>query len=189
MASLADSLPDDVDALRAIALAAIAERDAAIAGRDAAIAERDNVIARNDRLRHLLHKANDALYGSKSERLAKLPPDQLHLALEDIEQAIAKSDAVEDKKIPGTASSRPKRQANRGSLPAHLPRVHETITPEDMNCPCCHAPMHVIGEEDFRQRSSIQRQPKSRLVPSFCGIRILLHHFLDHTVRARGGRR
>ena len=74
MASLADSLPDDVDALRAIALATIAERDAAIAERDTAIVERDEAIARNDRLRHLLHKANDALYGSKSERLAKLPP-------------------------------------------------------------------------------------------------------------------
>src|SRR5713226_5073926 len=112
MASLADSLPDDVDALRAIALASITERDTAIAEREAERAEkekiraeRDAAIALNEKLRHLLHKANDALYGSKSERLAKLPPDQLHLALEDIEQAIAKNDAVEDKRIPGTAAS------------------------------------------------------------------------------------
>ena len=40
----ADSLPDDVDALRALALNAIAERDAAIA-------ERDRLIELNDRLR------------------------------------------------------------------------------------------------------------------------------------------
>ena len=61
----ADSLPDDVDALRALALNAIAERDAAIA-------ERDRLIELNDRLRHLLRKAQG--FEAKSERLAKLPP-------------------------------------------------------------------------------------------------------------------
>ena len=40
-----------------------------------------------------------------------------------------------------------KRRLNRGALPAHLPRVHVTIEPDDTNCPCCRAPMHVIGEE------------------------------------------
>jgi transposase len=156
MASLADSLPDDVHALRAMALAVIAERDAAIAERDTAIVERDEAIARNDRLRHLLHKANDALYGSKSERLAKLPPDQLNLALEDIEQAIAKNDAVEEKKVPD--ATRPRRKANRGSLPAHLPRLHETLVPEDTNCPCCRAPMHAIGEETSERLDVIPAQ-------------------------------
>ena len=39
----ADSLPDDIDALRALASTAIAERDAAIA-------ERDRLIELNDRL-------------------------------------------------------------------------------------------------------------------------------------------
>ena len=156
MASLADSLPDDVDALRAIALAAIAERDAAIAGRDAVIVERDEAIVRNDRLRHLLHKANDALYGSKSERLTKLPPDQLNMALEDIEQAIAKNEAVEEKKVPD--APRPRRKSNRGCLPAHLPRLHETLAPEDTNCPCCRAPMHVIGEETSERLDVIPAQ-------------------------------
>lgn len=28
-----------------------------------------------------------------------------------------------------------------------LPRVDVTIEPEDTNCPCCRAPMQVIGEE------------------------------------------
>ncbi len=71
----ADSLPDDVDALRALALSAIAERDAAIA-------ERDRLMAMNEKLRHLLRKAQG--FDAKSERLAKLDPDQLNLALEDI---------------------------------------------------------------------------------------------------------
>jgi transposase len=137
-----DSLPDDIETLRAFALKMIAERDAAV--------------AQNDRLRHLLHKANDALYGSKSERLAKLDPDQLHLALEDIEQAIAKNEALEEKKAPDALRAR--RKANRGALPAHLPRLHETIAPEDANCPCCRAPMHVIGEETAERLDVIPAQ-------------------------------
>src|SRR6516164_2285566 len=58
-----DSLPDDVDALRTLALNAIAERDAAIA-------ERDRLIELNERLRRLLRKAQG--FEAKSERLAKL---------------------------------------------------------------------------------------------------------------------
>ncbi len=69
----ADSLPEDFDALRALALNAIAERDAAIA-------ERDRLIAVNEKLRQLLRKAQG--FEAKSERLAKLHPDQLNLALE-----------------------------------------------------------------------------------------------------------
>jgi hypothetical protein len=57
-----DSLPDDIDALRALALNAVAERDAAIA-------ERDRLIELNDRLRRLLRKAQG--FEAKSERLAK----------------------------------------------------------------------------------------------------------------------
>jgi len=132
----ADSLPDDVDALRALALNAIAERDAAIA-------ERDRLIELNDRLRHLLRKAQG--FEAKSERLAKLRPDQLNLALEDLEQAIAKTEATEEKTQ--TADAARKRRINRGALPAHLPRTHETVAPADTNCPCCKKPMHVIGEE------------------------------------------
>jgi transposase len=149
MASLIDSLPDDIEGLRAFAIQTITERDAAIA-------ERDEAIARNDHLRHLLHKANDALYGSKSERLAKLPPDQLNLALEDIEQAIAKNEAIEEKRTPD--APRPHRKANRGALPAHLPRIHETITPQDTNCPCCRAAMHVIGEESSERLDVVPAQ-------------------------------
>jgi transposase len=137
-----DSLPGDIEALRAFALKMIAERDAAI--------------AQNDRLRHLLHKANDALYGSKSERLAKLDPDQLALTLEDIEQAIAKTEAVEEKAAPDAPRAR--RKANRGALPAHMPRTHRTIAPEDTNCPCCHGPMHMIGEETSERLDVIPAQ-------------------------------
>jgi len=79
-----DSPADDIDALRAFALNAVAERDAAIA-------ERDGLSELNDRLRRLLRKAQG--FEAKSERPAKLHPDQPNLALEDLEQAIAKAEA------------------------------------------------------------------------------------------------
>jgi len=136
-----DPLPDDIDALRAVALRALEERDRAIG-------ERDLAIELNDRLRRLLRQANNALYGSRSERLSKLPAEQLALALEDIEQALAKSEAEEDK-AGGTAHAVREggRKTNRGALPAHLPRLHHTILPDDTDCPCCRAPMQIIGEE------------------------------------------
>ena len=143
----ADSLPDDVDALRALALSAITERDAAIA-------ERDRLITMNEKLRQLLRKAQG--FEAKSERLAKLDPDQLNLALEDIEQTIAKAGAIEEKTQAANAPR--KRRINRGALPAHLPRIHETVAPADTNCPCCKQPMHVIGEETSERLDMIPAQ-------------------------------
>lgn len=142
-----DSLPDDVDALRTLALNAIAERDAAIA-------ERDRLIELNDRLRRLLRKAQG--FEAKSERLAKLHPDQLNLALEDIEQTIAKAEAIEEKTQ--VAAAPRKRRLNRGALPAHLPRIHKTVAPADTNCPCCKKPMHMIGEETSERLDVIPAQ-------------------------------
>ena len=142
-----DSLPDDVDALRTLALNAIAERDAAIA-------ERDRLIELNDRLRRLLRKAQGL--EAKSERLAKLHPDQLNLALEDIEQTIAKAEAIEEKTQ--VAAAPRKRRLNRGALPAHLPRIHKTVAPADTNCPCCKKPMHMIGEETSERLDVIPAQ-------------------------------
>jgi transposase len=152
MASLADSLPDDVEALRALALNALAKRDTMIAERNAAIMERDAERAEREKLqslyehvRHLLRKANDRAYGAKSEKLERLPPDQLQLALEDLEAGIARKEAAEEKKQPSLPRLRARKK--RGSLPKHLPRIHETIAPEQAACPCCGGAMHVIGEE------------------------------------------
>lgn len=147
MASLSDALPDDIEGLRAFALEALAERDAAIA-------ERDRVSELNARLRQLLRKVQG--FEAKSERLARLDADQLSLALEDLEQAIAKTEAIEEKMSP--ASSGAKRRSNRGALPAHLPRIHETLAPADTNCPCCQAPMHVIGEDTSERLDVVPAQ-------------------------------
>src|SRR6201986_3122658 len=83
-----DSLPNDLESLRALAAQVIAEGDAAIAEREAAIKERDaeraekaKLGAERDRLQglyehmhDLLRKANDPRFGARSERLDRLPP-------------------------------------------------------------------------------------------------------------------
>jgi transposase len=149
VSEIAPELPSDIEALHVLLAAARAERDAAIA-------ERDQALSQIDRLRHLLRQLQRAQFGRRSE---KLDPEQLLLALEDIEQAIAANEAAEDKKDPGAAKTRAeKRRVNRGALPCHLPRVDMTIEPEDTNCPCCRSPMHVIGEETSERLDVIPAQ-------------------------------
>jgi hypothetical protein len=144
-----DQFPTEIEAPQALLMATRAERDAAIA-------ERDQIRSQNDRLQHLLPQLQRMQFGRRSE---KLDPDQLHLAFEDIEQAIAASEAEDDKRDPTRArAGAEKRRVNRGALPAHLPRVHVTIEPEDSRCPCCHAPMHVIGEESSERLDVIPAQ-------------------------------
>ena len=126
----------------------------AVAERDAALAERDRLSELNDRLRQLLRKAQG--FDAKSERLAKLDLDQLSLALEDLEQTIASAKAIEEKTQEPDVPR--KRRINRGALPAHLPRVHETVAPADSNCRCCRQPMHVIGEETSERVDVIPAQ-------------------------------
>jgi transposase len=145
----APQLPTDIAKLQALLAQARAERDAALA-------ERDHLQSQNDRLQHLLRQLQRAQFGRRSE---KLDPEQLYLALEDIEQAIAATEADDDKRDPVRARTRAeKRRVNRGALPAHLPRVHVTIEPDDTSCPCCRAPMHLIGEETSQRLDVIPVQ-------------------------------
>lgn len=135
-------LPDDIDALKAIILASQAK-----------MVDQDGIIERKEdriiRLEKLLADFKRALYGAKSE---KANPDQYHLALEDIETAMAVVHA-EDEVIdpPKTATS--KSRVGRGVLPKHLPRVEEVIAPEDVTCGCG-AERHIIGE-DISERLDI----------------------------------
>lgn len=128
-------LPDDIDALKAIIMASQAKMMA-----------QDGVIERKEdriiRLEKLLADFKRAFYGAKSE---KGHPDQYHLALEDIETAMAvvhaEDEAIDPPKIMAVSKSR----AGRGVLPKHLPRVEEVIAP-DVTCGCG-AERHIIGED------------------------------------------
>src|SRR5215470_12325777 len=151
-----DTLPDDVAALRALVLTAWAERDAERDEKARLIEERDQLAGQNDRLRHLIRQLQRMQFGRRSE---KLDPDQFNLALEDLEQAVAASEAEQEKGDPAlrTAHSE-KRRAGRGALPEHLPRIEIVVEPEDTACPCCGSAMHVIGEDRSQRLDVIPAQ-------------------------------
>src|SRR6202046_5304520 len=150
------SLPEGIEALRALVLATMSERDATLAERDALALERDTLQTQNDRLRHLLLQLRRMHFGARSERL---PEEQLQLGLEALEQAIAKGDAEAEKRDAGLQKDNAaRRRASRGALPAHLPRIEVTLAPEDTACPCCRATMTVIGEDPSERLDVVPAQ-------------------------------
>ena len=165
--SLPADLPTDVATLQAL-LQSAEER----------VSERDAIIERKEeriiRLEKLMADFKRALFGSKSE---KADPDQYQLALEDIETAIATVHAEYEAIDP--PKTQPKtRNANRGSLPKHLPRIEQVITPESTVCDCgCE--QHVIGEDVSERldivpaqfRVLVTRRPKYACRSCECGIK------------------
>jgi transposase len=145
MNSASEPLPNDVAALHVMLVAAWAERDAERAEKAQLAAECNQLASQNDRLRHLIRQLQRLQFGRRSE---KLDPNQLNLALEDIEQAIAETKAEKEKANPAFKRARTEtRRAGRGSLPEHLPRVEVIIEPENTACRCCGGAMQVIGED------------------------------------------
>lgn len=78
----------------------------------------------------------DHRFGRRAETL---PEDQLLLGLGLAE--------AEEKTPAKKAARAAKRRANRGSLPAHLPRIERVIEIESDICPCCSGKLHRIGED------------------------------------------
>src|ERR1700757_2666195 len=120
----ADALPDDPGTLKAML---IAER------------------AQNDRLRQIIKELQRHRFGRRAETL---PEDQMLLGLEEVEQVAASNEAQIEAANPAEQASRAsKRRMNRGSLPAHLPRIEVVVDIEDHACPCCGKALHRIGED------------------------------------------
>ena len=124
MAVTADQLPDDPDALKAMVLAREVE---------------------NARLRQIIKELQRHRFGRRAETL---PQDQLLLGLEEAEQIEAAGEEAKAQAAPAERQARTaKRRANRGALPAHLPRVEMVVDIVDHACPCCHNDLHRIGED------------------------------------------
>lgn len=131
MAPTLDELPDDTATLKAMILAVRAENA--------------RLVARNERLDHIISVLRRARFGRSSERI---DDDQMNLSLEDVETAFALEDAkAEQASEISRGESAVRRRANRGHLPAHLPREEIVIEPEAKACPCCGGALHVIGED------------------------------------------
>lgn len=124
-------LPDDVKALRALVLEQAREIDAL-----------QSFKAEVERLKAIIDAFRRHRFGRRSEQL---DADQFELALEDIETALAEAVQAHDK-VNHAASAR-QRKTNRGSLPAHLERIEQTVDVESKACPCCGDALHQIGED------------------------------------------
>lgn len=166
MALSTDELPDDIESLKALLLAARAASDAAEARSASLAAEVDRLTARAERLDHIVSVLRRAQFGRRSERVND---EQIELALEDVETQHGAEDAAAEKadtlvKAEGSKA----RRANRGHLPAHLPREEIVIEPPSKACPCCGGALHVIGEDvserldkiPARLRVIVTRRPK-----------------------------
>ena len=135
---MAQALPGDVEMLQALLLKERAEHAAALLAKDHAHAE----IAR---LRQIIKELQRHRFGRRAETL---DPDQLALGLEDIEQEIAAGEAGAKSVAPAAMAARAAtRRANRGSMPAHLPRIETVVDIEDKTCPGCRSTLHRIGED------------------------------------------
>ena len=123
MTSPASALPDDPGTLKAMLLEERAE---------------------SARLRQIIKVLQRHRFGRRAE---SLPEDQLLLALEEVEQVEAAGQAQAEAAPAETVARTTKRRANRGALPAHLPRIETVIDVESTVCPCCSGPLHRIGED------------------------------------------
>jgi transposase len=150
MSAMVDTLPDDPSLLKAML---IAER------------------AQNDRLLQIIKELQRHRFGRRAETL---PEDQMLLGLEEVEQAEAAGEAQAEETAPAERAARAaKRRMNRGSLPAHLPRIETIVDIDDKGCPCCRNALHCIGED---------RSERLDIVPA--QFRILVVRRLKYACRA-----
>jgi len=132
---MADSLPEDPSTLKAMLLA---ER------------------AQNERLRQIIKELQRHRFGRRAETL---PEDQMLLGLEEVEQVAANDEAeTEAANLAERAKRSARRRMNRGSLPAHLPRVEMVVDIDDPACPCCGKALHRIGKDTSERLDIVPAQ-------------------------------
>lgn len=144
-----DSLPNDVETLKAML---VAER----AARLAAESEAQYRALLIEKLKSTIKKLRHEQFGQSSERGARLA--QLELQLADLEADAAQAEATVPEKImvPSFERRRPARRA----LPAHLPR-ERIVYPASSACPCCGGTtLRKIGEDVTETLELIPRQWK-----------------------------
>ena len=120
-----DDLPSDPAVLQRLV------RDMA-----AAVESRDGEI---ERLQSIIKKFQRAQFGPRAERL---DPDQLALALEDLDADIGH---IRESRS-GVATPPAERQTQRKPLPDYLPREEVVLDIERAVCACCGGALHAIGE-------------------------------------------
>jgi transposase len=142
VATTADHLPEDTDALKA----ALLEARAKLSGAEALIEHLQLVIAKMKR----------EMFGPRSERSQRLL-DQLELQLEELAAAAGEDEAkAETAGIPVRGFTR--RNGTRRNFPDHLPR-RRVVHPAPTCCPCCGGTrLSKIGEDITETLDAVPRQ-------------------------------
>jgi transposase len=155
-------LPNDVAALKAAVLAMQERCLAAEAEAVRALAMNSNADALISHLKLEIEKLRRQLYGSRSERQARLL-DQMELQLEEREAT-----ATEDELAAERAAARSvtpvqaftRQGPSRKPFPAHLPR-ERIVVPAPETCPCCGSDrLSRLGEDITETLEIIPRQWK-----------------------------
>src|SRR5258706_12669582 len=149
-----ESLPDDIEALKAALIVARAEAAAARARQS----DDEALIAH---LKLQIENLSRDRYGPRSERTARLL-DQLELTLEELESSATEDElaaemaAAKTTKVASFARKRPSRQP----FPEHLPR-ERVIVPGPTACLCCGGDrLRKLGEDVTETLEGIPRQWK-----------------------------
>lgn len=133
-----ETLPTDIEALRAIIAAQAAELAAAKAGLVTKTLEVEKLTVQLARLRRMQ-------FGRSSEKITQAI-EQLELALEELEAEAATDGLPDDPAAASPPPSTAKPKAGRRRLPAHLPR-REVLHAPDSACPSCGGAMRKVGED------------------------------------------
>ena len=171
MASVNDSLPDDIATLKAMVVAARAESTAAEAKAASAVAEAARTTANMSSAEALIahqklviEKMRRELYGSRSEHSRKLL-DQMELELEELEASASQDEIAAEMaaRASGTATIIPtytRKKPVRKPFPEHLSR-ERVIVPAPAACTCCGSTkLAKLGEDITETLEVIPRQWK-----------------------------
>jgi transposase len=152
------ALPEDSAVLQQM----IRDAVTATLQRDARVTE---LTAEVEKLQALIHKLLRHRFGRRSEQLS---PDQLKLAMEDLEQEAAEQEAAKDAAEQSEEKRRQRRAAhplrNLGALPVHLPRDEMVIDVESRECPCCGGALHLIGETRTEMLDRVPAQLRVKVI-------------------------
>ncbi|MCA6113219.1 IS66 family transposase [Bradyrhizobium cenepequi] len=124
-------------------------------------ADLSNTEALISRLKLEIEKLRRELYGSRSERKARLLA-QMELQLEDLEAAATEDELAAETAAArtGTVKSFERKRPSRKPFPEHLPRERVVITTPE-NCPCCgSSKLSKLGEDVTETLEVIPRQWK-----------------------------
>jgi len=147
MSAAPETLPEDVETLKALVLAERAGRQAAEAQAREARAETQLRALEIEKLKLLIAKLRHERYGASSERGSRLL-DQLELQLADLEETAAAQETSAELAAPAATPVRSftRRKPARRPLPADLAR-ERVVHPGPAACPCCGGALRRLGED------------------------------------------